>query len=179
MASLKTDKLIAEIINVYKSEEGISGKKAVQVGLLFSNQVVRNPNNPVFYGYRSSGGGWESYPSPGSVYVYNVEVTNIGNCYNTSTGVFTCPIDGMYAVAPGVLAGNNGNTCTLQVYKNDINVTARGVHSNTVGTNNWRHNSTVFLIKCFKNDTLKIWITTGAATAYGNDGYSHCSIWLY
>ena len=34
--------------------------------------------------------------TPGQVVVFNHEVTNIGQHYNTSTGVFTCPVSGYY-----------------------------------------------------------------------------------
>ena len=33
--------------------------------------------------------------------VFNQIIQNIGNCYNASTGIFTCPIDGIYAMSFG------------------------------------------------------------------------------
>ena len=34
--------------------------------------------------------------SPGEVVIFNREITDVGNNYNTSTGVFTCPVAGYY-----------------------------------------------------------------------------------
>lgn len=148
-----------------------------------SSGRTRMPNTPAFYGYRNNGtGGWENYGTalgPSQTFIYNNAITNRGNCYNTVNGTFTCPIEGIYAVCPGALIGNNGNYATLYVFKNEVNQTARGVHANTNGSSNWFHSSTVFMIRCVKNDRLQVRCATAAATIYGQDGYSHCSIWLY
>jgi hypothetical protein len=148
-----------------------------------SSGRTRMPNTPVFYGYRTNGtAGWENYGTTlTSAFIYNNAVTNRGNCYNTTTGTFTCPIEGVYAFCPGALIGNNANYATLYVFKNNINVTARGVHANTNGvSSNWFHSSTVFMIRCVKNDKMQIRCgTPNLATIYGQDGYAHCSIWLY
>lgn len=136
------------------------------------------PNQPAFYGYRSAGAVWENYGTTPATYNYNIAVTNRGNCYNTSNGLFTCPISGVYAVCPGMLAGSSGNYATLQVYVNGLNKTARGVHANTNTLSNWHTSCTTFMVRCNKNDILEVRATTGAATIYAGE-YSHCSIWLY
>jgi hypothetical protein len=136
------------------------------------------PNQPAFYGYRSAGAVWENYGTTPAVYNYNVAVTNRGNCYNTTSGTFTCPVSGVYAVAPGGLMGANGGSTTLNVYVNNVNKTARGVHSNTSGTSNWFYNSTIFMLRCVKDDQIQIRATNSAASIYA-DKHSHCSIWLY
>jgi len=135
-------------------------------------------SQPAFYGYRSAGEVWENYGATPVGYNYNVAVTNRGNCYDTSTGVFTCPVSGVYAACPGALTGANGGYVTLYVYVNDVNRTARGVHTNTSGTSNWFHGSTVFMVRCDKNDRIQIRVATSAASIYAGT-YSHCSIWLY
>ena len=135
-------------------------------------------NQPAFYGYRSAGEVWENYGGTPAVYNYNVAVTNRGNCYDTGTGVFTCPVAGVYAACPGALMGANGGFAYLFVYVNDVNRTASAIHSNTNGNSNWFHSSTVFMVRCNKNDRIQIRVATSAASIYANS-YSHGSIWLY
>lgn len=136
------------------------------------------PNQPAFYGYRSAGDIWENYGSTPATYNYNIAVTNRGSCYNTSNGLFTCPISGVYAVCPGGLMGANGGTTTLYVFVNGVNRTARGVHSNTNANSNWFYNSTTFMVRCVKNDIIEIRATNSAASIYAGQ-FSHGSIWLY
>ena len=45
--------------------------------------------------YYNAGGGDASFT--GDI-VFNTVIQNIGNCYNTSTGRFTCPVNGIYLV---------------------------------------------------------------------------------
>ena len=155
-----------------------SSNTATNSILLDSSGRSTASNQPAFYGYRSAGEVWENYGGTPAVYNYNVAVTNRGNCYDTGTGVFTCPVAGVYAACPGALTGANGGYVTLYVYVNDVNRTARGVHTNTVGNNNWFHASTVFMVRCNKNDRIQIRVATSAASIYANS-YSHGSIWLY
>ena len=159
--------------NTIKSSNG-----AINSILLDSSGRTTAPTQPAFYGYRSAGQVWENYGLTPVVYNYNVAVTNRGNCYNTGTGVFTCPIDGVYAVCPGALMGANGSYAYLYVYLNDTNKSGQGIHANTTGNNNWFYDSAVFMLRCNKNDRLQIRAISGGATIYA-DGFSHCSIWLY
>jgi hypothetical protein len=55
---------------------------------------VRMPNQPAFRAYHSGNIMWNSGAL--SPVVYNTAVFNIGNHYNTSTGIFTAPIAGTY-----------------------------------------------------------------------------------
>jgi len=136
-------------------------------------------SQPAFYGYRAAGEVWENYGTTKGLYVYNfnIAVTNRGNCYDTSTGVFTCPIDGVYGVCPGGIMGQAGRYAFLDLYVNGVSRSASGVHGNTNGSNNYFHNSTVFMVRCNKNDRIDIRCATNGAAIYAQ-GHSHCSIWL-
>jgi len=155
-----------------------SSNSAINSISIDSSGRTTAPNQPAFYGYRSAGG-WENYGTTKGLYVYNfnIAVTNRGNCYNTSTGVFTCPIDGVYGVCPGGIMGQAGGYAFLDLYVNGVIRSANGVHGNTNGSNNFFHNSTVFMVRCNKNDRIDIRCATYDAAIYAT-GHSHCSIWL-
>ena len=155
-----------------------SSNTATNSILLDSSGRSTAPNQPSFYGYRSAGAVWENYGATPGIYNYNVAVTNRGNCYDTATGVFTCPIEGVYGVCPGALTGANGGAVTLYVYINDVNRSSNGVHTNTSGLSNWFYDSTVFMVRCNKNDRIQIRVSSSGASIYA-DRHSHCSIWLY
>jgi len=149
-----------------------SGTAAITID---SSNRVRRLNLPVFYGWRDIGSeSWENFGTTPVVYNYNIAVTNRGNCYNTGTGVFTCPLAGVYLIHCGYLGGNTGSFSSMWVFKNGVNQTANGVHHN-VG-NYYKVNSQVFAINCAVNDLLTLRVITGNATIYGRE-HSHCSIW--
>lgn len=153
--------------------------------LIDSAGRVTRPNVPAFYGWRDSGSeSWESYTTAFSTYVYNVASVNRGNCYSTSTGIFTVPVAGIYAVNCGSLCGQGGSGGTLYVFVNGVNRTARGVHNNAQNVSLWFYCSHTFLVSCAVNDQISIRITTfangagGSANVYGRE-HAHLSIWLY
>jgi hypothetical protein len=166
MSTVKTNTLFCTDIN------HSSGTASLTIG---SNNYVRRRNLPLFYGWRDTGTPqWENLGTTPVVYTYHNAQVNRGSHYNTSTGVWTCPLAGVYILHPGYLGGNANNFSSLYVYKNGINVTAAGVHHN-VGTY-YKVNSQAFAINCAVNDQLAIRMATGAATAY-SVGHSHLSIW--
>ena len=149
-----------------------SGTAAITIDS--SNRVRRN-NLPVYYGWRDTGTeAWENFGSPAVVYNYNISQVNRGSCYNTGTGVFTCPLAGVYLIHCGYLGGQSGNFSSMLVFRNGINLTGNGVHHN-VG-NYWKVNSQVFAINCSVNDQISLRVVTGGFTIYGRE-HSHCSIW--
>ena len=143
------------------------------------NGMMSMGQNPFYYGWRTTGAaGWENFGITPVVYNYNIESENKGGHYNTGTGIFTCPLAGVYLACPSMLAGNLGGFATLWIFKNGINVTARGVHSNTNGLSLWHTNSYTFAIDCAVNDQLAARIQTSNANVY-SDVHSHLSIWYY
>lgn len=73
---------------------------------------VTTPYQPAFYGYRTSGN-----VTGNATVVHNYVVTNIGSHYNSTTGVFTCPVAGVYEIFVGGHA-ENSQPIVLQIHKN-------------------------------------------------------------
>lgn len=168
MSTVKTNILNCTSIN------HSSGTAAIAIDS--SNRVRRN-NLPAYYGWRDTGTeAWENFGTTPVVYNYNIAQVNRGSHYNTATGVFTCPLAGVYLIHAGYLGGSSGSYSSMYVYKNGINVTASGMHHN-VG-NYWKVNSQVFAIDCAVSDQLAMRILTGNSTVYGRE-HSHISIWFH
>ena len=134
--------------------------------------IVRMSSQPSFNGGRNANVG----TSGGSTYVTlicNIAYHNQGNHYNTSTGIFTCPVDGVYHCS---LHGMSLTSGADGVYE-----TARGrFYRNGSGTgypaynygDGYRHYSGSWIINCSANDQLTAVVTQCRAS------YSNVSIFL-
>ena len=78
-----------------------------------SSGRILNPNMVAFQANRTAGA-----VSTGSIYVCNNTTLNKGNAYSTSTGKFTCPVDGVYSFHAAVLTGNNSTANDISLFKN-------------------------------------------------------------
>jgi len=164
--------------NLVTSDIRFTGATTSSIKIDENGMMIIN-ENPFFYGWRDIGSeSWENFGTTPVVYNYNIASENKGGHYNTTTGIFTCPLAGVYLVCPSMLAGQGGSYAYLFVYKNGVNVTARGIHSNTAGLNLWHINSYTFAVDCAVNDQLQVRIITGNANVYGRE-HSHLSIWYY
>jgi hypothetical protein len=72
------------------------------------------PLRPAFYGFRNGGN-----VSATNTVLHNAVITNIGSFYNASTGVFTCPVAGVYEAMVGGHA-ENSQPVVMQIKQNGI-----------------------------------------------------------
>jgi hypothetical protein len=149
---------------------GTGGSVAERMRISAAGQVTK-PFQPTFYGGRTAGD-----VAPSTVFVMNDAQINIGSCYNTTTGVFTCPVAGVYFASFGVMTAGayGGDIDFFYIQKNGANV----VSNYTTGTNTtYQRVAATVLISCAANDTIRF--RTGGTTIYGaSSTHSYGSIYL-
>jgi hypothetical protein len=141
------------------TEDDGTGDNGAVVFKISQAGIVTKPLQPYFLAYRSGNQtGFNSAGDFGAVVQYNAEVADINGDFNTSTGLFTCPVDGTYwfiASAYGSsfqqawLAINAGSGASRATYT-DFNV---GGYSGDVFTG-------VFYVNLDANDTVGYFILT-------------------
>ena len=65
-----------------------------------ANGILRPAANPCFFVYKTDG------VPINSVILYNATIFNVGNGYNSDTGVFTAPLAGIYHIKAEILLPN-------------------------------------------------------------------------
>jgi hypothetical protein len=115
-----------------------------------SSGRVTMPFQPAFYGYRTAGN-----VSATTTVLHNVVVTNVGSCYNSGTGIFTCPVAGVYEIYAGG-HGENSQPTVLDIQLNGTTVAQEYFNGAAYGVN-----SLMAIISCAANDQIKSVVTTG------------------
>lgn len=150
-------------------------------------------------GYMSVGGlpgysGWKDIAgndyqsSTGSGWPINNAIWNVG--LNTSTGVFTCPVAGYYAVGFNGIANGGSNISNTYGYaafaKNGV--LNYWIHWNVGNTNPWNQGGGSSVFNCAAGDTLALFInqspTPTAGAYYGGPNYgwyahNHHAVWCF
>ena len=140
--------------------------------LTCSNGFVTAPNQPCFWATSNTGGSHTSNGYTGIISnQFEAAYVNVGNHFNTSTGVFTCPVAGTYEFHGQGLArqqGGDGNM-ELAFYKNGSITISRSHGYTYVKTQSDHDNLHVMAyITCAANDQIDLRVY---AMASGVDCY--------
>ena len=73
----------------------------------------------IFSAIRKVGSEEYNNVNPGEGVTFTETITNIGNGMDPASGVFTCPVSGIYAFSLSAETNNEGFVTTIDVYKND------------------------------------------------------------
>lgn len=142
-----------------------------------------NPNMPGFFGSKTSTATQNrQYP-----WLINSTTLNINTCWNTSTGVFTCPIAGLYYTSwNGICYGGSSTTAT-STRSGYVGLIRNGVLYNFTHWNTndvWDTQNIQAIISCASGDTLawSVNIAPGPvgstdAGAYGSN-HNMSTIWF-
>ena len=125
-----------------------------------SSGRVAIPNRP--YAFVDFGGSAYVSKTGGATLVFDNAIHNDGNHYNTGTGVFTCPVAGLYTVQCHLLSENNTDSYEAWVIQSGANVARTFTTGRVV--------SFSYDIKCTASQTLAIAISTTTNIYEGGGG---------
>jgi len=143
-----------------------------------SSGRVTMPYQPAFSAYPSS----KSISGNGSETDILMENTlyNNGSHYNTSTGIFTCPVAGYYFASAMARwetgAFTQSSYIRLYISKNNSNYNSTYIHcinGNNEAWQNYMGMSVSGVVKCAANDTLRLkgGMDAGAAQLHAESGF--------
>jgi len=145
------------IWNNYAFGDVLFGTNNTERMRIDSDGIVTRPNQPVFSGYQQGSNTGSLGGSTDSLVVCNGSYINNGSHYNTSTGIFTCPVAGMYRVnfyTMSITATTDGvfYATRVRLYKNGSGL---GNYGYNYG-DGYRHVSGNWAVNCSANDTLGV-----------------------
>ncbi len=139
-----------------------------------SSGRVTMPYQPMVQAYKTNGG-WDNL---NGYYIYNTAAVNVGNHYNTSTGLFTCPIAGKYKVYASILLGYGAGASYFSLYVNGAAYSSGGgAYVNMYSTSVHVTTSQSWIVNCAAGDTLGIDARSTSTAVYG-PGWNNLTIEL-
>jgi hypothetical protein len=138
-----------------KAADGTSG-----LTIANSTGIITNSTKPAFSSYRSSA---LNISNTMQVIVYNTAVHNQGGHYNTSTGVFTAPVTGVYyfSAALAITVANDNRYFNIYLQTNatayqGIIMTGR-THTKTTTGATYGQTNLQGIVPLNANDTVRIY----------------------
>ena len=133
-----------------------------------SSARVRMPYQPSAALGRSSG----QFNSTSTI-IWNVAHHNVGNHYNTSTGLFTCPVSGYYLVSIMVMTDATNTTLDIELQVNQATNQSLVPYQSGGATYNQVSGMTVISVSA--GDTLSFKLNNGNIYGTGTNGrHSAC-----
>tara|TARA_R110002126_G_scaffold19935_1_gene74477 strand:+ start:109 stop:645 length:537 start_codon:yes stop_codon:yes gene_type:complete len=120
--------------------------------------IVTMPNQPAFYAATNQGSS-----NQGATIVWNQAFLNRGNILNTSTGIFTVPVTGIYSLQSCVRFNNAGITY-VQSYmaKNGTDSLAIGNTNSTLGNPTYTASLISATVLLTAGDTVRVYTQSSA-----------------
>lgn len=153
-------------IRASASEFRISSTPASAVQTFYTNGTERMridsagrvtmPYQPAFHGYNASSS--ETAPT---VIVYPSVFSNVGNHYNTSTGVFTAPVAGVYTFYAYCLRHTTNTRTDMMIRVNGSDWGRSRSHASTTGY--YETQTTLLTITLAANDAVDAYVSYGIA----------------
>ena len=167
-------------IDVADSNRAIQNRLKIDVG-----GRLTIPYQPCFHAYGVSGG---TYVSP-NYWIFPSTYVNIGNCYNTTNGVFTAPVAGTYIFWWSFIGNSTNDVYRYVIHKNNSAVNSSGlqlrIDTSATGTEYGANGAQKALVTLSTNDTIRIYFSSdGGNSSYpgGNstiDGYPNFGGYLF
>ena len=110
-------------LNVSTIKEGVAGSNTAMT--IDTTGRILQPAKPSFFAHGSTGT-WQSVSSGGVVTELDSTDHNIGSCYDTSNGKFTCPVTGVYCFQFNLYIKQTSNSASWSIYHNGSEFAAGG-----------------------------------------------------
>ena len=129
---------------------------------------------PIFHAYRTSN---YSIGTSDAIIIYDTTKVNQGSHYNTTTGIFTAPVDGIYEFAWASIATTANDVFRYILAINGSPETAKDelrVDINSTGLDYGTNGEFSRYISLSANDTVEVQVNTGSAqTGYGDANFAY------